>query len=85
MIVYKGSDVIFDHEPPKWNFWTSSSVEKNHSFARTCAFVQEEGNATGMLKIDENIPSFIELINATYLFRRSSACVRTVDDLGCRE
>jgi hypothetical protein len=47
MIVYRGSDVIFDHEPPKWNFWTSSSVEKNHSFARTCASVQEEGNATG--------------------------------------
>ena len=50
MIVYKGSDVIFDHEPPKWNFWTSSSVEKNHSYARTCAFVQEEGNATGNIE-----------------------------------
>ena len=48
MIIYKGSDVIFDYEPPKWNFWTSNSVEKNHSFARTCASVQEEGNATGL-------------------------------------
>ncbi|KAK4003561.1 LOW QUALITY PROTEIN: ADAM 17-like protease [Daphnia magna] len=46
MIVYRGSDVIFDNEPPKWNFWMSNSAEKNHSFARTCASVQEEGNAT---------------------------------------
>lgn len=55
MIVYRGSDVIFDHEPPKWNFWTSNTVEKNHSFARTCASIQEEGNATGLHISDYNL------------------------------
>ena len=50
MIVYKGSDVIFDREPSKWKFWTSSSVDEKHSFASSCAFVKEEGNATGMLQ-----------------------------------
>lgn len=46
MIVYKGSDVIFDHEPPKWSFWTSSA-QNNQSWAKTCEYIKELGNATG--------------------------------------
>ena len=52
MIVYKGSDVIFDHETPKWNFWATEPVQKNYSYAKTCAFVQENGNATGMYSLN---------------------------------
>lgn len=50
MIVYKGSDVIFDHEEPKWNFWTSSA-QTNQSFAKTCESIKEMGNATGTVSI----------------------------------
>jgi len=46
MIVYKGSDVIFDHESPKWNFWRQDPSNTNQSFSRTCEFIKENGNAT---------------------------------------
>lgn len=55
MIVYRGSDVILDHEPPKWSFWTSSSAQQNYSFARRCEFVRETGNATGMFLYDSTV------------------------------
>lgn len=81
MIVYRGSDVIFDHEPPKWNFWTSNTVEKNHSFARTCASIQEEGNATGLHISDYNL--FLNKKKCSFMFRRGSSCFRTVNDTRC--
>ena len=49
MIVYRGCDVIFDHEKPKWNFWIQDPNHKNHSFSRKCEYIKETANATGII------------------------------------
>lgn len=58
MIVYKGSDVIFDHESPKWNFWRQDPSNTNQSFSRTCEFIKENGNATGKVLFLKQVTNY---------------------------
>ena len=52
MIIFRGSDLMFDTEEPKSSFWMQGANSGNHSYAKTCESVVETANATGKTSLE---------------------------------